>query len=112
MEYPYTTSDSVLNRLQNFLDSTATPTYMSTNGDDVMEELRRSVRRRKRRGEPRKSARGHITRFAPHGRWISVREKNGSLQALHATKGWRVVPSGMADLIRARIAAVQAQKAA
>lgn len=76
-----------------------------------MEELTEGLRRRrKRRGEPRRSARGHITRFGNYGRWISLRVQDGKLEALHATKGWRRVSSGMAQILRERLQQSLAQR--
>ncbi len=70
------------------------------------------------RGEPRKSARGHITRFAPRGRWLKVEgrpnksgRENAELWALHATKGWRRVPSGVQELLMQQAAIQHARQA-
>lgn len=107
---------SVLNRyLEN---STAVPYANAMTTEENAAPFRQVRRLRKlRRGEPRKSARGHITRFAPRGRWLRVEgrpnkqgRQNAELWALHATKGWRRVPVALADYLQVQAAAEQAKR--
>lgn len=91
-----------LHNAEQFLKSSTAIPYDSamTTDENAVQFVKRRRVRRLRRGEPRKSARGSITRFATRGRWLRVEEHYGKLFALHATKGWRRVPGALADYLK------------